>query len=277
MQDIDDEKTRILEQGPDFFHEDPEDFGEIEEEIWEEGNGSRWSRRSFLLVGLLCVGLGVLILAVFLFRKPVVKRPQFVGERIRARITSIEKKEEQGISKDIGKGEGLSQADISEQEKMASSEPSKPSTVMEEREVNSKKIVVFGEKETEEGKKKVTEETLEVKTSEIEGKEERRQQRAKVEEPKGAVISEEARPERGYTVNMASFRRMDEAERFVKDLEEKGLEAFIERTDLPQKGIWYRVAVGRFSSRDEALDFARGLKERGIDYSFVRRVKEAER
>jgi len=266
MQDIEDEKTRILEQGPDFFHEDPEDFGEIEEEIWEEGNGSRWSRRSFLLVGLLCVGLGVLIFAVFLFRKPVVKRPQFVGERIRARITSIEKKEEQGISKDIGKGERLSQADISKQEKMAPSEPSKPSTVMEEREVNSKKIVVFGEKETEEGK-----------TSEIEGKEERRQQRAKVEEPKGAVISEEARPERGYTVNMASFRRMDEAERFVKDLEEKGLEAFIERTDLPQKGIWYRVAVGRFSSRDEALDFARGLKERGIDYSFVRRVKEAER
>jgi len=59
----------------------------------------------------------------------------------------------------------------------------------------------------------------------------------------------------------------------VRELEEKGYEAFVEKASISQKGTWYRVAVGRFSSRGEALAFAQGLKEKGINYSFVRKLK----
>ncbi|NIP40419.1 MAG: hypothetical protein GTN39_02770, partial [Candidatus Aenigmarchaeota archaeon] len=60
-----------------------------------------------------------------------------------------------------------------------------------------------------------------------------------------------------YTVHTASLREKARAERLIKEMEEKGYEAFIEKTDIPQKGIWYRVFVGRFSTREEGQAFAR--------------------
>ncbi len=60
----------------------------------------------------------------------------------------------------------------------------------------------------------------------------------------------------------------------MKELEEKGYKPFAEETNIPQKGTWYRVAVGRFSSRGEAVAFTQGLERKGINYSFVRKLKE---
>jgi hypothetical protein len=77
-----------------------------------------------------------------------------------------------------------------------------------------------------------------------------------------------------YTVNVASFRDKRNTDRLMRELEEKGYEVFIERATIPQKGVWYRVAVGRFPSRREAQAFARGLQERDGINSFVRKLKE---
>jgi len=57
----------------------------------------RRSRRPLLLVGLLCVVFASLILIVVLFTKPEVKRPQFVEERVRLPMKSIEKEGEPRI------------------------------------------------------------------------------------------------------------------------------------------------------------------------------------
>jgi len=136
-----------------------------------------------------------------------------------------------------------------------------------------KEVLILGEKETPREEKEVTGDEREVKKPEIEGSEEEKTQVAMVEEPKGPAIPEVRLPTIGYTVNIASFRDKGNADRLMKELEEKGYEAFIEKADIAQKGTWYRVAVGRFSSREEALTFAQGLKEKGISYSFVRQLE----
>jgi len=76
-------------------------------------------------------------------------------------------------------------------------------------------------------------------------------------------------------VNIASFRDKRNTNRLMRELEQKGYETFSEKANIPQKGIWYRVTVGRFSSRREAQAFARELKERDGINSFVRKLKEA--
>lgn len=45
------------------------------------------------IVALLCLGLGILLLAFFFVMKPEVKRPQIVWERIRLPIASVGRKE----------------------------------------------------------------------------------------------------------------------------------------------------------------------------------------
>jgi len=65
-----------------------------------------------------------------------------------------------------------------------------------------------------------------------------------------------------YTVRVGSFREQGRAERLAADLKKRGLEAFVWTSEVPQKGRWHRVGVGRFENRQQAQLFARGLKEK---------------
>lgn len=212
------------------------------------------SKRVLLLVGLFCVVFGFLMLTVVLFMKPEVKRPQLVGKRIRLPITSIEKKEQPPIPGAVEE-ERMEEKPLEgrklKEEKPIVSEPSEPSIMVEEREVGNKKVFILGEEEAPK-EEEVSVAEGEGKRPEIEGK----------------------LPTGMYTLNIASFRDKANADRLMKELEEKGYAAFVEKANIPQKGTWYRVAVGRFSSRGEALTFAQELKKKGINYSFVRKLKE---
>ncbi len=217
------------------------------------------SRRLLILVCLFCFVFGSLVLTAVLFMKPEVKRPQLVGERTRLPITSTKKEEEPripGIVEKEGTEEKPLQSGILEGKKPIISEPPEPSMVIQDSGL-SKKVSILGEKEAPK-----------------EEKEGEKTQVTMVEEPKGLAIPEGKLPTGRYTLNIASFRDKGNADRLVRELEEKGYEAFVEKASIPQKGTWYRVAVGRFSSRGEALAFAQGLKEKGINYSFVRKLKE---
>jgi len=68
----------------------------------------------------------------------------------------------------------------------------------------------------------------------------------------------------GYTVNLASFREKARADRYLEELKDQGLEAFEWEIDLPQKGRWYRVSTGNFSTPRQARFFARDLEQRGF-------------
>jgi len=53
-----------------------------------------------------------------------------------------------------------------------------------------------------------------------------------------------------------------------------GLEAFCVYTEVPGKGYWYRVFIGRFQSEEEARTEAARLKESGItQYAAVMKLE----
>jgi cell division septation protein DedD len=232
------------------------------------------SGRFLVLAGLLFVVLGTLMLTVVLFMKPEATKSQFAGERIRLPITSVEKEEEPRISGVVEKKdmeEKPLEGGILGQEKPIVPELGESSTDTQESGVG-KKVFILGEPEAPKEEKEVTGAEGERKRPEIEDKKEGKAQVAMAEEPKGPARADGKLPTAGYTLNIASFREKGNADRLMKELEQKGYEAFVEKAHIPQKGTWYRVAVGHFPSREEALAFAKGLQEEGIDYSFVRKL-----
>jgi len=238
------------------------------------------SRRPLLLIGLICVVFGSLALVFALYMKPGVQRPQSVGKRVRLPIMSIEKEEGPRISGTVEEGgmeEKPLEGGILEEGKLVGLDPPDPSLIIEEEGIENKEISILAEKEALEEKTDLPMEEMEGKRPEIEGKKEEKAKVAMVEEPEGLAIPE-GKVTRGiYTLNIASFREKVNADRLMKELEDKGYEAFAEKANIPGKGTWYRVAVGRFSSREEALTFAQGLKEKGVTYSFVRKITEVKR
>ncbi len=67
-----------------------------------------------------------------------------------------------------------------------------------------------------------------------------------------------------YTLQVASFRDQGEAERYARLFRERGYTARVVRVELPGKGTWYRVYVGRFGSKAEAEEAYRQLKARKL-------------
>jgi len=55
-----------------------------------------------------------------------------------------------------------------------------------------------------------------------------------------------------YTLQVRAFPERDKAEELVEHLRQRGIDAFVAEGDLPGRGRWFRVRIGRFSSRGEA-------------------------
>ena len=241
----------------------------------------RRSKRSPYFVALLCLVLGILVLAFFFVMKPGVKRPQIVWERIRFPIPPVERKEEPMAPGIVGKREGeekLPEGVKPQGEKPSVSKLPEAPLMSRERGTEEKTVIIGGTeipKQNEGEKGTEAERTGLPIAGRIETKpQEMKPQFAKVEQPKILAIPEQKLPVSKYTVNVGSFRKRVWAERLIQELDEKGYRAFIEETVISKKGTLYRVAVGRFPSRREAQSFARGLKERDDINSFVRKLKE---
>ena len=227
----------------------------------------RRSRRLLIFVALLCVVFGFFLLAIMFLMKPGERNTQLVRAQVGFPIKFIEKEDEPKISGVVAEeamGEKPLEGSLPQEEEPIASESSGPSTIIEERQIGSKKLFIAGPKE-------VGEEKGEAIVAEGEG----RSQVVMVEKAKAPATPEGNLQAGRYTVNVASFRDKRNTDRLMKELEEKGYEVFVEKADIPQKGVLYRVAVGRFPSRRQAQAFARGLKERDGINSFVRKLKEA--
>lgn len=74
-----------------------------------------------------------------------------------------------------------------------------------------------------------------------------------------------------YTVQIGSFTLKELAERRRKDLLSKGYPAFIKKSLVADKGIWYRVRIGTFNTRDEAKKYGEIIKtkEGSVDTVFI--------
>jgi cell division septation protein DedD len=283
------------EEVPIFSDRDLEDYLKVEEEY---SNGEetatepdpspqtlaslkrqRRSRRSFILVTLLCFGLGILVVAAFFFMKPEVRKPQIVAKRMKRPIQPNERGEEPKILGAVEKkeaGERQLEGGVPEGEKLNVPEPPETPLVSRERSAE-KKVIIIGGTEVLEGEEREKGTEAEGKVSDSEKRPEVKTQFAKAETPEIQAKPEEKLPIGRFTINVGSFREKVRAERVLEELKDKGYKAFVTEATISQRGTWYRVSVGRFPSRGEAQAFAQVLKEKeGID-SFVRELKEAKR
>lgn len=65
-----------------------------------------------------------------------------------------------------------------------------------------------------------------------------------------------------FTVQVASFKTVEDAERLAGKLGDKGYPVFVVPADIPGRGRWYRVRVGAFPTRREAGVFSDYLKKK---------------
>ncbi|MCJ8276486.1 MAG: SPOR domain-containing protein [Bdellovibrionales bacterium] len=76
-----------------------------------------------------------------------------------------------------------------------------------------------------------------------------------------------------YTVQVASYKTMDEAERHSQKLINKGFPAYPVKTKIKDQ-IWYRVSIGSFKNRKQAVKYQRDLKKQAmVKTSFVRKIE----
>ena len=77
--------------------------------------------------------------------------------------------------------------------------------------------------------------------------------------------------EKNLTIQAASLKDPNDAERMVAKLKKKGYDAYKVMGVIPDKGIWFRVRVGYYEDSAAAADTIKQLKKDGIDAFLVNR------
>lgn len=63
-----------------------------------------------------------------------------------------------------------------------------------------------------------------------------------------------------YTVQIASFPDLEIARKMERTLLSKAYPAYIEKAELPGRGTWYRVRVGKFTTKEEARQYGSDIQ-----------------
>jgi len=72
-----------------------------------------------------------------------------------------------------------------------------------------------------------------------------------------------------FSIQLSSSTDKNRSRRKVDELKKKGYPAFLEEADLKEKGKWYRVKVGHFTSREEATKYAISMRKKEKISNFV--------
>jgi len=67
-----------------------------------------------------------------------------------------------------------------------------------------------------------------------------------------AAAHSEAGPGRRYTIQVAAVKDAKLADEMVERLRKKGYPSYRTQSDLPGKGVWFRVRIGHFADRADA-------------------------
>jgi cell division septation protein DedD len=79
--------------------------------------------------------------------------------------------------------------------------------------------------------------------------------------PPGAEDAAAPRPAPGeFTVQVGAYQERTEADGLSRKLRGAGFRPYIVEADIPQKGIWYRVRVGKFTDREAADRYRKDLE-----------------
>src|SRR5499426_4709742 len=71
-----------------------------------------------------------------------------------------------------------------------------------------------------------------------------------------------------FTVQIKASPNRAEAEEEVRQLKAQNISAYIVKSDVPGKGVFYRVRAGVFSNRSDANRFGADLQQRGVVSDF---------
>jgi len=78
-----------------------------------------------------------------------------------------------------------------------------------------------------------------------------------------------------YSIHLESFKNLQNANRYVNNLTQKGKLVFWKKTDVPGKGMYYRVYLGKYKDKTKAVEFWHVLNEKGaVNYFGVHEFKE---
>lgn len=89
----------------------------------------------------------------------------------------------------------------------------------------------------------------------------------------GKSLPADSKTAAGYQpqiLQAGSFSNANEAENLKAKLAMLGVEANIQSTTIPDKGVWYRVRVGPYKSADEMNHARSFLKQNGVDSTPMR-------
>ena len=85
----------------------------------------------------------------------------------------------------------------------------------------------------------------------------------------------ECAEDRYYTIHLASFKELQNANDYVNAMTNKGKTIFWIKTEVRGQGEYYRVYMGKYKTRDEAVELWKILKEEGaVSYFGVHEFKE---
>ncbi|MGE5808374.1 MAG: SPOR domain-containing protein, partial [Nitrospirota bacterium] len=93
--------------------------------------------------------------------------------------------------------------------------------------------------------------TPEPQKKESSAKQEKKESPVK-QEKKEVPAKQTASLKQRYTVQISSHREKQTADLEMKKMKRQGFAAFIVSSELPDKGIWYRVRVGSYTSKAAA-------------------------
>src|SRR3990172_4275161 len=90
-------------------------------------------------------------------------------------------------------------------------------------------------------------------------------------------VKSETRPttaslQSSYTVQVGSFKTMNEASNFKSKIDKKGYQTYITTYDTSD-GKWFRVRIGQFKTKDEAESLTKKLKSEENLASFITNYK----
>jgi cell division protein FtsN len=104
------------------------------------------------------------------------------------------------------------------------------------------------------------------------GTEEPTQDKAVKEQPKGSTTA----AKETFFLQAGSFQNASDADNMKARLALLGVEAAIETTTLPDKGVWHRVRVGPYTSVEELNRTRDTLKQNGVQTTLIK-AREPER
>jgi cell division septation protein DedD len=75
-----------------------------------------------------------------------------------------------------------------------------------------------------------------------------------------------------WTLQLSAFQDRMEAETFLADIKGQGYDAFIVEAQIPDKGMFYRVRVGRYATYEDAVAAKTAFERKVKKIAYVSRI-----